>query len=344
MSKIITRLSNPSLSLTKQYLALIIRELQASTKKIFQKSKLGKVFVYIWLIIESYRDAYLFDGCSVTCDIVLEIVRCVHSSFALVDIRLQFSLITIALGPNHDDFILIRSDTLQEKLKNLYSDEWIDVPVIIDVNANEPRLCTAEEVQSIQISLQQNLIPIRHSSPYYFPIIASAEFDNVVGFPFVAGWLLGYPCVYRSSSPTHKIEKDSSEGLSSANGSALSMVTLRKYSIHAKINDEAALIIYDRKSDSSSRKYSGGSKSTQSSGDSSSRAHYDSNDIDLFEFTVPVALVDAETRIVLDEWISKKKKGFQLSTDSCEADTGSICFLQSCAVHIEETTLPSVSL
>jgi Domain of unknown function (DUF4504) len=344
MSKIITRLSNPSSSLSKQYLAVIIRELQASTKKIFQTSKLGKVFVYFWLIIESYRDAYLFDGCSVTCDVVLEIVRCVHSSFALVDIRLQFSLITIALGPNHDDFLLIRSDTLQEKLENLYSDEWIDVPVIVDVNANEPRLCTAEEVQSIQISLQETFMPIRHSSPNYFPVIASSEFDNVVGFPFVAGWLLGYPCVYRSSNPTHKIEKDSSEGSSSSNGGALSMATLRKYSIHAKINDEAALKIYDYKGDSSSRKYSGGSKSTRSSGDSSSSSHYNSTDIDLFEFTVPVALVDAETRIVLDEWISKKKKGFRLLTDSYEADTDSICFVQSCAVDIEEITLPSVSL
>jgi Domain of unknown function (DUF4504) len=344
MSKIITRLSNPSLSISKQHLAVIIRDLQASTKKIFQKSKLGKVFVYFWLIIESYRDAYLFDGCSVTCDIVLEIVRCVRSSFALVDIRLQFSLITIALGPNHDDFLLIRSDALQEKLNNLYSDEWIEVPVMIDVNANEPRLCTAEEVQSVQICLQQTFMLIRHSSPSYFPITASSEFDNFVGFPFVAGWLLGYPCVYRSSNPKHKIEKDCNESSAPLNGSALSMATLQKYSIHAKINDEAALIINDRKGDSSSRKHSGGSKSTQSSCDPSSSSRYDSTDIDLFEFTVPVALVVAETRIILEDWISKKTKRFQHLADGCEADAGSICFVQSCAVHIEEITLPSVTL
>ena len=335
MSKVITGLPNPSLLLSKQHLSVIIRELQTSTKKIFQKSKLGKVFIYICLLIEGYRDAYLFDGCCVTGDVVLELVRCAHCAFALVNIRLQFSLITIALGPNHDDFLLIRSDTLQEKLTNLYSVEWIDVPVMIDVNGYEPRLCTVEEVQSVKICLQQTFMVIRHSSPPYFPIIASPEFENVVGFPFVAGWLLGYPCVYRSSNTTQEIEKACAEDSTSSKGSALSMAKLRKYSIHAKINDDAALIINDRKGDNVSRKYIGSS---------SSSSHYDSTDIDLFEFTVPVELVDTETDEVLEDWLSKKKKVFVLLSDSCQADTGSIRFVESCAISVEEFTLPSVSL
>lgn len=344
MSKVITGLIDPSLSISKQHLAVIIRELQASTKRIFQKSKLGKVFVYFWLIIESYRDAYLFDGCSVTCDSVLEMVRCLHSSFALVNIRLHFSLITIALGPNHDDFLLIRSDTLQEKLANLYSVDWIDAPIMIDVNGNEPRLCEAEEVKSVQLTLQQTFLLIQYSSPPYFPIIASPGFYDVVGFPFVAGWLLGYPCVYRSSNPTHKVEKSCGGGSTSSNGSALCMATLRKYSIHAKIDDETILIINDRKGDISSRKYSGGSCKSIHSSDLSNSSNYDSTDIDLFEFTVPVELVDAETRIVLEEWISKKKKGFALLSERCQADKNSISFVQSCAIRCDEITLPSVSL
>lgn len=314
------------------------------TKKFFNKSKLGRVFFYFWLVIGGYRDAYLIDGCSVNCDNVLEIVRCIYSSLAVVNIRLQFSLVTMALGPNHDDFLLIRSDILLEKLSNLYSVEWIDAPVIIDVNGSAPRLCTAEEVQSVKISLQQTFKLIRHSSSPYFPIIADTQFDAVVGFPFVAGWLLGYPCVYRSSNFTQKIDEPIGEGSASSHGNALSMTTLRKYSIHAQINDEAALVINGHSSNSSSRKCSESGKSSSSRGDRNSISHYGSTDVDLFEFTVPADIVDMETKNILDDWISNKKKEFERLTDCHQADADAILFVQSCAIQIEEMILPSVCL
>ena len=102
-------------------LKAIIKKLHDDTTIFLKSAKLNELFMHLLLVLEGYRDGYLIDGCTVTLDNVQSLLASLADSFNLVGMRLRSPLVSIALGPNLDDFVVISSGQLQRKLSNLFS-------------------------------------------------------------------------------------------------------------------------------------------------------------------------------------------------------------------------------
>ena len=288
--------------------------------------------------MEDHRDAYLFDGCIATCEIVVNLVKCFSESYQTSFERLQFHMVTLALGKDLDDFIIIRSDVLQRKLWNLSSLIWIEPPITIDVNGLHPRLCTEEEILSIKTSLKNIFRSLVCSSDTYFPIVSDSEFESTVGFPFLAGWLLGYPCVYRSSNP-HECDMSQSECSSSSTTNALSMTCLNKISVDARLDEQLLLLLgHPRKllNRNTPHHLCQGGASDQS----------DFVKIDLYHFTVPFDLVADGTFEcqLLSEWLQRRLMKYEDFNPRQSKSEDSFRLVCRCDIRAAEITLPSVIL
>ena len=282
-------LESPSLPIaaslfSQEKLSSLIHRVVNETRGVFHRSKLGEILLYLSLTLEGYRDAYLFDGCSATAESVNDLLRIICESLVISDLRLGFSLVTIGLGPDHDDFLVIRSNVLQDKLANLTQPNWIDAPFIVDVNGCNPRACNYEEIHSIKRCLIDTFSDMVISTAY-FPIPATAEFLQIVGFPFMAGWLLGYPCVYRSSCSSQAVDRSCSDYATTSNGSALSMISLLKYSVNAIVSEEM-LSMLDIHCAGARKKITGTNRYLPSKLKCRDLQEMD-HLIDLLEFTVP---------------------------------------------------------
>jgi hypothetical protein len=122
-------------------------------KKIFPKSKFNDFFLYFLLLQECHRDAYLVDGCFVTFDNILSVVSCLCDTFFEYS-GTSMPLITIALGPNLDDTIIVRSDVLNTKINDI-NNQWFGVPIIVDINSQESYICEENEILVIQSNLKR---------------------------------------------------------------------------------------------------------------------------------------------------------------------------------------------
>lgn len=312
----------------------IFLKLQNHCKKAFKKCRLHEIFLYLVLVMEDHRDAYLFDGCVATCENVVGLVKCFSESYQISFERFPFRLVTIALGKSHDDFVVIRSDTLQRKLLNIFSPVWIEAPLVVDVNGSHPRFCTTEENLSIKLSLQNTFKNLVWSSETYFPVVSDYEFEELVGFPFVAGWLLGYPCVYRSSNP-QKCLASLSDDFTSPTANALSMTCLKKISVNAILDQRLSFQLgYPRKFPyrSVSNHLCGGMKDEQG----------DRVKIDLFHFTAPSDLIGDDT--FLSEWLQRRLMKYEDFNSGRMADKEDFSLVRSCDIAAAEITLSSVML
>lgn len=341
-------LESPTFTITssefsEEKLSAVIHRVVSETKGVFHRSKLGEIFLYLSLVFEGYRDAYLFDGCSATAENVTDLLRITCESLTISDVHLGFSLVTIGLGQNHDDFLVIGSNVLQNKLSNLTQADWIDAPLIVDVNSSDPRVCSDEEIHSIRRCLISTFSDMAISTAY-FPISATAEFLGIVGFPFMAGWLLGYPCVYRSSCSSQTKDRSCSEVTTQTNGNALSMISLLKFSVNAVISAEM-LSILDIYCAGAKRKFTSSNRCfpKQQKGRDLETLKYV---IDLLEFSVPKQFIyegfagDEDLR----RWYAKRFT--ETSSSGCSTRSSDTIF-QICtklSLSSEEVELPSLIL
>ena len=340
-------LESPSFTITssqfsEKQLSSVIHRVVTETKGVFHRSKLGEIFLYLSLVFEGYRDAYLFDGCSATAENVTDLLRITCESLAISDVRLGFSLVTIGLGQNHDDFLVIGSNVLQNKLSNLTQFDWIDIPLIVDVNGSDPRVCSEEEIQSIRRCLISTFSDMAISTAY-FPLSATADFLEVVGFPFLAGWLLGYPCVYRSSCSSQTKDRSCNEVTTRTSGNALSMISLLKYSVNAVISAEM-LSILDIYCAGAKRKFTSSSRCSpkqQKGRDLEVQKHV----IDLLEFTVPKQFIHEGVVGDVDfrRWYAKRFT--ETSSSGCSTRSSDIFqIFTKLSLSSEEVELPSLIL
>ena len=328
---------------TEEELSSVIHRVVSETKGIFHRSKLGEIFLYLSLVLEGYRDAYLFDGCSATAANVVDLLRIICDSLVVSNVRLGFSLVTIGLGANHDDFLVIGSNILQNKLTNLTHSSWIDAPLIVDVNGSNPRVCDCEEIRSIKRCLINTFSEMMISTSY-FPISATTEFLEIVGFPFLAGWLLGYPCVYRSSRSSQAMDRACSEDTSTQNGNALSMITLMKYSVKAVISAKM-LSMLDTLCVGARKKFMVSNRclaNKQKCRDLMQMDHM----IDLMEFTVPLQCVHESSAADVDfrTWFAQKYTAKSSSDIAIRSNHMSFQIFTSVSLSFEEVELPSLVL
>ena len=189
-------------------------------------AQFGRLAVYAGLISQGLREAYLVDGMSLDAP---------GAAQALRDISPRMELSVVQLG--EDNLVLILTSVLLDKIAALKEHgASSSFPLYVSVDQSPalpphaPRLLGEEEMQRIwgclyAATTTMNKV-LRDPSSRAQRVHGFDDLDyveRVAGLSFVAGWLLGYPCVYHSIA---------SDGLG---GTLLSMQVLRKYSITATL-------------------------------------------------------------------------------------------------------------
>ena len=208
-------------------------------KRLFKSKHQWRLFVsHIVLVAGGVRDAYLVDGVAVDAEhaaVLIDGLSCA--------LDCPGALCCMALG---DDVVVFRADRLRHKVEHtLQPSAWFAArPVTVDIDTGVPHVCEddgrAEAIRACLVASFAGLDLTASAAPFRVP--TTATFAAHVGFPYLAGWLLGYPFVYRATDTTPNGSSSSSGGRSGSESSAggpsasLSMVSLRKVSVRVTLD------------------------------------------------------------------------------------------------------------
>jgi hypothetical protein len=246
-----------------------------------RKSTLDIIETYILLVYYGFKDSYLVDCCMLTS---AEAVQVVHSVYDRYSLPHDVELLVVMLK---DDVFISNVNALGAKQQQLRitgdaaGDLEIRLPVIVDVHRGICSVAVDEVALAIYQQLQ-NLLT--HSCTAQCLIrtfeVATAE---IVSSPLLAGWLLGYPCLYQShggSSSEHNAD------------SSLSMMELTLFSIRCNVAVYCSLA-NDNKTTKKKSETKGSTITPQPT------QHY--ADLDLLSFSVPQSILqegNVERRVV----------------------------------------------
>ena len=156
----------------------------------------ARLAAFALLVTRGQRDAYLVDGSCATLgeERVLEVIK-----------REQQYLLLVRLGSA--DLIIASREALTRKLARLREQGLANAPFLVSVDAapgkaSEPRLLDESEVGAVTACLltaTAGWLP-SSSSVMELELNEEGQVERVVGYPFIAGWLLGYPCIYHSTT------------------------------------------------------------------------------------------------------------------------------------------------
>jgi len=180
--------------------------LQQGTKRDYLTSQ-------VRLIDKKLRGAFLLDEHlgAISAEQVVEVIS--H-----IELTNPNDLIVVKLS--FEDVLIIGAETLRGKIKalELWSEGLHPILVQVDgvsetaVCGEDPRLLSPEEracIVSVLLDcclgpiishLEEGIMMIKKRK-HEIPILTFDKvelLEQVVGWPFVAGWLLGYPCIYHS--------------------------------------------------------------------------------------------------------------------------------------------------
>ena len=130
---------------------------------------------------------------------------------------------------------------MSKKLQLLRDNNWTRHPFIVNIEGEDPSVCDTEEISRITECLMLATSTINIDNlPGIININKNGCIESTIGFVFVAGWLLSYPCIYyynkhhekevESIANTKIKEEIEIEGACSCDNS-LSMQVLVKYYI-----------------------------------------------------------------------------------------------------------------
>ena len=146
---------------------------------------------YVTAVLSGFRDGYLVDCCSSEPAALSALFH--DAKYFPADNQ----LLVVPMG---DDNIVIRRDVLFNKLKMMEQNNWSNHPAVIDIDGAISRICSSSELEAIShILLQSISLPQEGST---LVVLRPDLMLEKVGFPFVAGWLLGYPCIYFTHIPS----------------------------------------------------------------------------------------------------------------------------------------------
>lgn len=215
--------------------------------------------LYTLLVYNGIRESYLIDCCCID----------VRKAELIISSILKYEydkkdLIHIVIMTIKDDILLIREDKLLLKIDNIRNNDLSNHPLIVDINNTLPILnndtnnlaklllkvvnhfpSLIEEYNNTFIKnnkknsiknssfLTIDIVPVNNNSTNIDIYIAI----NELGLTFIAGWLLGYPCIYLLKSHLLLQSNDIDSIQDNSNwscGNALSMQLLIKYEIKGK--------------------------------------------------------------------------------------------------------------
>eukprot|EP01041_Mallomonas_annulata_P002549 gene2549-4978_t len=203
------------MNILKSYQIISQLALAFKENKRLKRSICDKLAIYMSVCALGIKDAFLIDCCAIDQHLALELINLTEAIFHLP----KRSIVLVSLC---SDFIFVNINILKEKLL---------IPVenlmLVDISDASPCVCTAYKTIEIFSQIQHDfevILSMNTSDMHTERHNINKEYvtdDTIFGFPCLAGWLLGYPCIY-----LYKPEEDASQTCT-----ALSMQPLKKISI-----------------------------------------------------------------------------------------------------------------
>ena len=165
------------------------------------------LLVYVLLVYFGFKDSYLVDCCSLTVSDASALLRSISQTYGL-DLSL-LCLISLDF-----DVIIANKSILFQKI------ECDNDFVIVDISDETYRLL--EHSSLIAKQFREHLSQSLSSTGSLQSVPESSQIRSAIGFPCFAGWLLGYPSVYMSTSMTNS---------ATTNDGIFQVVELRKDSL-----------------------------------------------------------------------------------------------------------------
>ncbi len=211
-------------------------------KRLLSSKKLWKELAYyMGLLLCGVKDSYLIDCCALKITVATEIIAKIVNAIKKRSNNELISKVRLVFVLLDQDIIVIRDDVLIKKLKLLRENDWTQHPFIVNIEGEEPNICNDEEIARITECLMIATKTINLDNlPGIININKNGCIVSTIGFVFVAGWLLSYPCIYYynkhhegeiEAATKTKLKEDSEievDGACSCDNS-LSMQTLIKY-------------------------------------------------------------------------------------------------------------------
>eukprot|EP00601_Ochromonadales_sp_CCMP2298_P013658 CAMPEP_0173217878 /NCGR_PEP_ID=MMETSP1142-20121109/744_1 /TAXON_ID=483371 /ORGANISM="non described non described, Strain CCMP2298" /LENGTH=263 /DNA_ID=CAMNT_0014145515 /DNA_START=24 /DNA_END=812 /DNA_ORIENTATION=+ len=189
--------------------------------KKLSKGVKSTILRYCLLVYYGYKDAYLVDCCSLEVDETVAFIASIECEF-----KLQKSV--LAALPLGSDVFIINTSIFKHKVET--SNDIINRTSVVDVTASGYSLCSREDAAQYLGALGRSMDRCHAvQTGNIVHLSLSHEFEALVGPVLLAGWLLGYPSIYRS------IAIPSANEDRTGNSSSLSMVNLIKVFIVADI-------------------------------------------------------------------------------------------------------------
>lgn len=183
-------------------------------RKSLKKPNLLSFFEHVYLVILGIRDAYLVD-CFCSDTSTLEYLNKIIGN--QINAQTSPNIIIVCL---EQDFLIVNKSAFINKYNY-----GLDSITVVNVSQSKNNLCSSEEKFIIYEQIR------RWCAPLYDICVQSCDKISIVidsSDPelcpvFLAGWLLGYSCVYRID----KSQQFSNQGNTTMN--SLAMCPLRKY-------------------------------------------------------------------------------------------------------------------
>ena len=229
------------------------------------KLPLAQLEMFTLLVYYGIKDAYLVDCCSMSSDEASAFVNYLQAKHNLA----KETLITVLLDY---DILFVNREVLRCKLSNLEQKQ--NIPVVIDVGTTlSVMLESSAQVECLYNTFRDVGSP---GSTLEFEVPITESLRIIVGLPFVAGWLLGYPCLYRA--------QESPESTSTAND--CTMMNLVKYTVSADVSIKEVPPVVSKKK----------GKISVKSNDNVS-ASRDIRSVEVMGFSIPERLLESDANI-----------------------------------------------
>lgn len=183
------------------------------------KLPIAMLELYTLLVYYGFKDAYLVDCCFMNQE---------QSEVFIVQLEHKYTL-----RPNILHIVLMGCDVffvnhplLVRKLSDVF--EIARQPTVVNVGAEGLSIMAQSNIL-VQLQLLTDVFSSSLSNyplNKLFDVPVTEELQTVVGLPYIAGWLLGYPCLYRA---------EQMEQLN-VSGEDTSMLNLLKFSISATVS------------------------------------------------------------------------------------------------------------
>lgn len=348
---------------------------------------------FIMLVFYGYKESYLIDCCFISeMDILQSLITDISKQYQLE----RGGGGVLAILPIHSDVFIVNMDILRRKVTSLSSmmtdsasssgGSAVEMPIVVTIDSlssvsahammsEESRAFYAEfyeHLKSMDLHLcsdsgNNSTSSLTADSSYSwshcsctsvrvlsFPI--SCAFEQRITLPFFAGWLLGYPAIYRphaSRAPLSDREVTGSiDRFDNNTNNSLSMVTVIKASITANIhlsdNHPVSTSMVALKSNSSRRN----SKSTKKHVAAAAAPPIDCRplkEVELMGLSIPSALLEEDPN--LHYLFNSTMEGVLYRLTELSAPSTAECagkrrplHVQDLQLHYNTYTLPAIVL